>query len=137
MSQFDIFSQAKLYKNHGQIHDGYVCDILITPDGYFLFSVGKDLCLRQWLVEDEVLWKSFEAICDTWITCVVATWDSKFLFIGDDSGCLKQWDVYGEREVRGMVGGKVHRGGVRGLCVSWDSKWLFSSDGGSVVKQWD
>lgn len=124
-------------------HDGWIRDVVLSPDGTTLASGGADKVIRLWNAVDGKLVKELKADSDD-VFCLVFSADGKSLFSADFKGIVRQWDVATAAVLKTWTAGSLAKsdrlqdiGGIRALRLSDDGKSLLvggtqPANGGNV-----
>jgi WD40 repeat protein len=124
-------------------HDGWVRDLVVSPDGSLLASCGMDKKLRLWSADDGQARTELSATGND-LFCLRFHPDGKSLFVGDDRGLIKQLALDGTviRDFNAAGLYVLSRlqdvGGVRCLALDKEGKTLVvggttPANGGTVV----
>ena len=71
-------------------HDRPASGVCFSSDGLYLFSSSHDATVKQWLLEDSSLVRTFEGHWSA-VFCVALSSDGMFLFSGSEDASVIQW----------------------------------------------
>ena len=113
-------------------HDGWVRNVVVSPDGRQFATCGNDNLIKLWNVADFALVRTFEGhTCHVYNIAFHPS--ERFIVSGDLRGNIKQWDLQTGRETRAMDASVIFRydptfradhGGVRSMTFNADGSIL-------------
>jgi WD40 repeat protein len=111
-------------------HDGWILDLVLSPNGQMLATCGIDRMVRIWSTADGS--KKHEFANPDWeVLSVAFAPDERSVVAGDLSGMVRQWDLVTGKATRELNAAELHKsdrlqevGGVRKLAFSPDGKQL-------------
>ncbi len=132
-----------------QAHDGWVRDLIATPDGSRLISCGDDMLVKVWDTDSGKLLQSFEGHAQqtpqghvTALYVVALSPDGKYLASADRIGDVRIWDLAGGKQVQSLQVPILYTydpkqrkrsiGGIRALAFSRDGNELAVGGVGQV-----
>jgi WD40 repeat protein len=124
---WDIFSGQEIAGFTG--HDCDITSLVISDDGYWMFSASYDGLIKKWNTETTICENTFSDE-QGWLSLAVGN-DGDWLFSASDNG-LKKWNTKsGEYLFSFLEDAK----GVRSMVLSNDGQYLFlNNDAGAVQK---
>ncbi|GAA3445979.1 PD40 domain-containing protein [Planomonospora venezuelensis] len=114
-------------------HAGAVSQVLFTPDGRTLVSVGRDRSVRLWDVRGGALLARLTGH-DTWMKAAALSPDGRTLATGGEDGVLVLWDVPGRARIAALPG---HDRQIREIAFSPDGRTLATASDDHSVMVWD
>lgn len=121
LKQFSI-KNFKLEKDWSDSCLGIIVSICITPNGDYLFTVGKRR-ITQWSLKGGDLYKTWSGCENVDFWAMEVSPDGRYLYIGGDGGLLKMFDIETQRLKKDMS--CVKYGNVRSLRITGDGVYLF------------
>ncbi|KAI9029905.1 WD40-repeat-containing domain protein, partial [Phycomyces nitens] len=122
---------------HSFDHDGVVCSVKFSPDGYFLATGGNRLTKIYdttygaliAVLEDE---NSDEA--ESYIRALSFSPDGRYIATGSEDQKIRIWDIAKKCITRELVG---HEQDIYSLDFSGDGRVLVSGSGDKTARVWD
>ena len=114
-------------------HTGAAANVIVTPDGKTLVSVGNDNTVRLWDAATGKLLKTLDEHTG-WVGSVVLTPDGAYAITAGGDNSIRVWDIKTQKEVKKLEG---HTVAIRGLAITADGKTLISGASDKTCRAWD
>ncbi|WP_283134503.1 WD40 repeat domain-containing protein [Rhizohabitans arisaemae] len=130
-----LLSVSTLQAHQGTLtgHIGAVSQVLFSPDGRTLFSVGRDRAVAVWDVRRRTRLAVLHGH-DTWLKAAALSPDGGLLATGGEDGHLVLWDTAGQARVATLAG---HTQQIREITFSPDGRTLATAGDDRAVILWD
>jgi WD40 repeat protein len=126
-------SMYQAYRGELAGHTGAVSEVMFTPDGQTLTSVGRDRTVGIWDVRQHRR-RATLAGHNSWLKAMALSPDGRTLATGGDDHDVVLWDMVGGTPVATLSG---HTGTVAEITFSPDGRMFATASRDGTVMLWD